>query len=608
MQRSRTSPSRVLVGETPVARDFFAGRYAKVAAETFDAPDAELGDEDVAFAVGALTFLGRAEDASTCFDAWRLGHRDHDPRTLAASRFFLGVARARAGDFDRARDLLVAGARDRVRAGDAWPVALAFQGLAAYRYFTGRYRAAARHALRALRAAHVARFPYVQMLSTDLRGHALVQLGQLEAGTALLEQAKALATRLGLGMNAFAIEASIAVYRAKLKVGPEALADLEALLDKRAHDSYSRRTLLTQAAVQYALRGRGSDATRALLEVDRDALRMDARRAKVTSSIARLHVTRWAHGARACVDLLDEAASLVKDGDVAFRAELFAFEMFVGEAIGDRARRDRAHAGLVELTEHADHHVAKAALERGDRPRAFTEDELTPLLRAPTRRSARALPRLLALGLLGPVPEILGLPPGRSVVLLPRENAAIVQDRGDLWLRTSPPRWAPPLLRLLAKGASKEAIVAGLWGLRRYAPDKHDPLVRTTIHRLRALLDPRGEWVTVTAEGYGLAVPVHVIGVADRVEPIEAPLPDPEDDPIDEAAAPSGGSSRDVAALDARVLAEITRRGEASVPDLARALGLSESTALRSTRRLVRAKKIARAGAARATRYRPRSG
>jgi hypothetical protein len=160
--------------------------------------------------------------------------------------------------------MLVAGARARVRVGDPWAAAFAHQGLAAFRYFTGRYRAAARHALRALRAAHLARFPYVQMLSNDLRGHALVQLGQLEAGSALLVQAKERAEQLGLGMNAFAIETSLVVYRAKHKIGPEALADLEALLGRRAHDSYSRRALLTQAAVQYALRGRGADARRAL--------------------------------------------------------------------------------------------------------------------------------------------------------------------------------------------------------------------------------------------------------------------------------------------------------------------------------------------------------
>ena len=74
---------------------------------------------------------------------------------------------------------------------------------------------------------------------------------------------------------------------------------------------------------------------------------------------------------------------------------------------------------------------------------AFAEDELTPLLRAVDRRQEQELPRLVALGLLGPVPEILGLSPGRRVLLLSQENAVLVQDHGDLWLRPSPPRWVP---------------------------------------------------------------------------------------------------------------------------------------------------------------------
>ncbi|APR81507.1 Hypothetical protein A7982_06856 [Minicystis rosea] len=604
--RSKNKPqARAVVGETAAAREFFAGQYAKIAAETFDAPGAEVRDEDVAFVVGALAFLGRLADAETCFAGWKRRAGVHDPRTAAAARFFLGVAHARAGDFARGHDLLVTGARSRVREAEPWAVALAFQGLACHRYFTGRYRAAARHALRALRAAHVGRFAYAQMLSTDLRGHAFVQVGQFQAGMALLEQAKSLAERLGFTMNAHAIACSMVVYQAKFKVGPEAIRDLEARLAERAHDSYSRRTMMAQAAVQYALRGRGSEAMDTLAQVDRDALRMDARRAKVTSLIARLYVTRWGQGARACAALLDEARELVDESDVAFRAELYAFEAFVGQAIDAPARRDRAIAELRRLSRLAEHHTARAALTQfeGERTRAFAEDELSPLLRAADRRDESALSRLLSLGLLGPVPEILGLGPARRVLLLSNENAVLVEDGGDLWLRPSPPRWVPPLLRILAGGgASKEAIVARLWGLRRYRPERHDPLVRTTIHRLRGFLDPRGEWVTVTAHGYGLAVPIHEAGSADAGEVLEAPMPD--DEGLDETPPPIVvEAARDAAAVDGRVLEKLMRMGEASVPEIARALAISESTALRALRRLVRAKKIARRGAARATRY-----
>lgn len=597
------------VGDTRAARDFFAGRYAKVVADTFDHASMAIAEADVPFAVGALTFVGRFDDAVACWEAWRREAEGADARVVAASRFFLGLACARAGSFDAAREWLAKDVRARIRTADPWVASFAFQGLACYRYFTGAYRAAASHARRASRAAHAARLGYTQMLSTDLRGHALVQLGHFHAGTALLEQAKSHAERLGLGMNAFAIGCSIAIYKAKIKIGPDALSDLEELLQHRSHDSYSRRMLLTQAAVQYAIRGRGSEAARALDEADRDALKMDARRAKVTSLIARLHVERFTRGARACAELLDQAAALTAEGDVAFRAELHAFELWVGRALGDAEREARARADLLRLRARSEHHVIGSALTThdADRPQALAEDELSPLLRAAAAHDPRALGKMLGLGILGPVPELLGLVPGRRIIVLAAENTLLVEDRGDLVARGGPPRWLPRLIRVLgAGGASKERIVAELWGLRRYHPERHDSLVRTTIHRLRTFLEPHGDWVTVTDDGYGLTASVHVFGVAPTAID-DVHLDDLAIDVVPPPARIARAALTDPnGTADRAILAAIARSGQASVPALAQELTLSPSTVLRALRRLVRSKRIKRVGAARSTRYRMR--
>jgi IclR helix-turn-helix domain len=599
-------------GETPIARDFFAGLYAKVAGATFDV-SGEIERIDVAFVVGALTFLGRVEDAQLCFDGQRLRGKPLDPRSLAASRFFLGVGYARAGDFDRAYKLLVQDVRRRARNDDPWVVAFVFQGLACQRYFTGRYRAAARHAQRALRAAHVARFGYVQMLANDLRGHALAQIGQYRAGISLLEQAKVHAERLDFGMNAYAIDCSIVNYTAEFVARSEALERIQALLGRRGHDSYSKRALLSESAIQLALRGKRTAANAALEEADADALRVDARRAKVTTLIARLHVLRWSRGAGACAELLEQTKDLLDEGDVAFRAEVFGFEAFVGRTLNDEPRHERALSGLRELARSNEHYRARAALEQFDdapvRARAFPEDELTPLLRSVVQRDARVLHRLLALGLLGPVPELLGLSPAKRIVFLATENAALLEDHGDLHLKPSPPRWCAALLRVLASGnASKEAIVAALWGLRAYRPDRHDPLVRTTIHRLRTFLAPYGDWVVVTENGYGCKVPLHFVGAVDA--DLEAPLVEGEAPDIDGPSAllTSPASRRDDGAIaetpEQRVLEKLLHTEQrVGIRDLARAIGLSESTVLRALRVLVRKGRVVRTGCARATKY-----
>src|SRR5258705_6079 len=125
----------------------------------------------------------------------------------------------------------------------AWGRAVVFQGLACQCYFTGRYPGAAANALRAMQAAQEAGFVYAVMLATDMRGHSLVQMGQLQRGIALLEQANKQARRLGLTNNAYAVDTSIATYVTRFVPHVEALDRVEALLRRAAHCPYPRSRL-----------------------------------------------------------------------------------------------------------------------------------------------------------------------------------------------------------------------------------------------------------------------------------------------------------------------------------------------------------------------------
>jgi len=600
-----------VVGESELARWFFAGRYAELIAATYD-HGGEIDDADVGFVVGALTFVDRVDDARAAFAVWRARSGGAaDPRTLAACRFFLGLAWARAGYFDRSFALLVTEGFRARHAPDPWVRALVFQGLACQCYFTGRYPGAAAHALRAVQAAHEAHFVYAVMLGTDMRGHSLVQMGQLQRGIALLEHANKQARQLGLTNNAFAVDTSIATYVTRFVPHGEALERVESLLRRRAHDSYSRRALLTEVAIHRALRGRRSAAVEALDAADRDALRGDTRRGKIASLLARLWVTRWQQGPAACRELVDQASELIEPRDVAFRAELLGFAILVARAAGDGERGERALAELRTLWRTSHHFYAKAALgqfDRERRPSAFDEDALTPILRAVAERDPAALSRIVSLGLLGVVPELLGLTPGRRMILIPSEDLLLLEDHGDVVVRHRPPRWCPVLLRILASGdASKERIVAGLWGLRAYHPELHDPPVRTTIHRLRSFLAPYTGWIEVSETGYRTTVPVHLV-TGPEIAITDAPL-------WEEGEVPALGPARALATVHASAAAPSPRQliyqrleqvDQASVPELARALELSRSTVLRALRALIDERRVEARGFARATRYRLR--
>lgn len=599
-----------MVGETEIARQFFVGKYAEILAATFDR-GARFADVDVGFVVGALAFVDRTDDAAAVFDAWRARATPApDPRTHAIGSFFLGLAYARSGYFDRSFALLVTtGFRSR-HDPDPWVRAFAFQGIACQCYFTGRFVGAARNAARAVHAAHAADLAYAAMLGTDMRGHSLIQIGQLQRGIALLEQAATLTRRLGLTHNEFAVATSIATYVTRFVPHVEALENVESLLRRRSHDSYSRRSLLVEAAVQRALRGRRSHALEALDDAGRDALRGDSRRGRVVTLLAKLWVTRCQYGALACRDLVAQGHQLLAQGDVGFRGELLGFEILVARATLDVEREQRAIHELHALRRLSHHFAATASLGQFDpatKTTALDEDEITPLLRAVASRDTTALPRIVAVGLLGLIPELLGLAPARRIILIPSEDLLLLEDHGDIVVRHRPPRWAPLLLRILASGdATKERIVAGLWGLRTYHPELHDPPVRTAIHRLRALLRPYDPWIVVADDGYRATVPVHTVSGAEPVIADPAAPWEEGDVLVLESHRPSAVDLPGAAADTPThlVYRRLTALEHATVPQLARSLELSSSTVLRALRSLVDERRVERIGHARATRYR----
>jgi hypothetical protein len=209
------------------------------------------------------------------------------------------------------------------------------------------------------------------------------------------------------------------------------------------------------------------------------------------------------------------------------------------------------------------------------------------------------------------IPELLGLTPGRRILLVPSEELLLLEDHGDVLVRHRPPRWCPALLRILASpDATKEKIVAGLWGLRVYRPALHDPPVRTTIHRLRTFLQPHGDWIAVTDDGYRTTVPVHLV-TGGEPAPAET-MPLWEEGEVPALSAPHR-MARPTRAAPAReeptevVLHALEELRDATVATLARHVDLPASTVLRALRELVADRRVERLGFARATRYRLRT-
>jgi DNA-binding winged helix-turn-helix (wHTH) protein len=584
------------VGTTSIANAFYAGRYQDVLAQTIDSPTGGADDADVPFAIGALAFAGRIDEAELLLESARRPSA-RSGRTLAAGAFFLSVALGRAGRSEDSRAVLVRAFRETHCIRDAWARSLLLQGTAAHHFFGARYVRAGRAALRALASAQAAKFAYGQLLANDMRGHVLLRIGRFHEGFAVLTRARDQAKKLELAVNARAIEISLALHRASLAPIGEAIALLESTLAREdAEDSYSKRMILLELATYCAWAGRASRASEHV-EAAAPLCAGDAR-ARAALACARAHLARTRSGWAAAKTIAERASAELERGiDPAREVELAAVVLGASLHDGDDTARDRAIEWLRSHVERSSLYRAKAwlaifgpaELEAAEPDRSFPALHAIARGASPARRAAAAVES----GLLGLLPEALALDPGTRIHL--RDGSLVLEEHGEVVRLPAPaPRSQDVLFALGVGPCDRQALLASVWGIRSYRPERHDSVIKTTVSRLRAALGDRGAWIE-TAEGrYRLREGVEVVR---RRDVGAAPIAD-----LGEPSRHAGSVRRH--ARWQRVIAELSREGEATVSELARRLHTSIRTMSRDLSEMHEADLVARAGGGRATRYR----
>lgn len=565
---------------------FYEGSYERILSSTANT-QAGLIDP---FVVGAMAFTGRFDEAEIT-GRLVISDKSRPSSEAVAVRFFLCAGACHAGMLDKA----MSWARQNLhalRASDPRTRFFAYQGFGLVRYFEGRMQRSRRLARRSLSAAIEAGFPYGRLLALDLRGHALIQTGQVSSGLRLLEQAERLALDLGFVANAKTIEVAQHVYRARCRVWntADSLLRLQELAHSPIVSFFARRNAFLELAWQEALRGSVQDAERSLAEAGRIALPDADRRGRVRALLARAVVLQLSQGLQAPTPYFEEARRLAEP-DASLRTEV----LFVESALA-RTGRPGLAADLEVLD--ATTGIERAAIARRlVGPTSLTnwspsEDRFAELLLSlrSMQPSARVI-HLLNEGLLGLVPWSLGLTPGTRIYLTPQ--SVLTENRGSMSVHRHPSGPSMRVLRELADGpSSNAALVAAVWGLGNYSPARHDPTLHTAVARLRAALGSNGEWVMTTANGYQLAAGVEMVMAVEELE-IHAP----DDLGIDyESVSP-------VSDRQSHILEIIGRRRAASSAELAQDLRVSDATALRSLRELVADGRLVRTGRGKGTRY-----
>lgn len=569
------------VGSSPAAAMLYQGRYLDVLAATVDSP-AGTAPEDLAFAVGALAFAGRVVEAELLC---RSALRAPSARTRAAAAFFVCVAQCRSGRLDDAANTLRQAVRRTDGARDAWSRALLLQGAACVRFFSGRLAPALADAVAAQSCALAAGFAYASMLANDLRGHALAAVGSVAEGVEVLALARDQAARLGYHENARVIATTIALHRASAAEPEQALAILTAgALADDAQDSYSRRTLLLARAPWLAWLGRGREALDLLALAE--PLCATGARPKALLAVARAQVARVTEGWEACLAHLElGAASLAGERDPALRAEVLGLRLLEARARGDLTTEASAAASLRALGAESGLRAARHWLDAWDPSEATrgVPGELPAMLAVVAARSPATA---LARGMLGLIPETLGLRPGRRLHVF--ADALVVESHGVVTRLPGLSARATSLLLALAQGVgAREEIFTTVWGLRGYDPARHAGPLKTAMSRLRAALGEAHPWVRSTADGYALD-PEVTVRVHDGAS----------------AGGERASTPTDLARNDRqrRLLARLGAR-EMSVAALARAVGEPQRTVSRELSAMCAAGLLRRDGAGRATTY-----
>lgn len=602
---------------SPLARALFAGQYKEILRATIDSAEGKHPPGDTPLVIGALVFSGRQEEAIAVHRWYAREHGD-DRDVRVASLFFLSVGECRSGRYQAA----IAHCREAVRAAQSSDPLQGFflhQAIGLLRHFTGRMSSAARHASLARQRATEARFSYGRMLALDLLGHSVATKGDVHAGVTLLEQSAELAEALGLLENAGAPRTGAIVHRARYGVSvTNPRKELTDYVDTlRPEDSYARRMVLSELAIQHALAGAGDAASTTIDAASRIALPDGDRRARIRRLIAEGVVAGLGQGHEAARAKFDTAAAhLDAELDDALEVELL-WGRAVASGLDVFDADDAARARVAVLATRTGIARARFLAARREERRhldSLAEDKLASLLEAVQRGPDEARHRLTSEGSWGLLPFAYGQTPARRIHLLHDFALLILEEKGNVVPLEMPGAVLVSLLCAIAAGpVSKEDLVRRVWRMKVYRSERHDALVHTAASRLRNALGSWASWIRITDQGYALADGVEIH--EDRADPETVgsmppgPLPSERPPPPRPSEPPSWSPSVETkprSATEERrdaVLAALAQE-PLSTSEIAAKLKTSEMTAFRVLTTLASEGLVERTGQGKRTRYR----
>jgi hypothetical protein len=495
---------------------FLQGDYQAVVSSTLDRLQKSWQISDMGYILGSLCFLGRPEEAETLL---RTNAAKLSLEQTVQARFFLGVGFTRKSDYAQARHYFGANrkaARSRLTLKARFYV---FQGIGFYRYYCGKWRLALRNMEMAYESALRSHYLYGRVVSSDLRGHLLVQMGNVQLGLRILKDAQTLSHQMGIRSVAQSIEVSRAHYEAQFGIAPLDRLQKQLKMTDQIQDTYSHSSVLLEMARQLLLRGSFNEASAILDKAAQQIYSHQNRRQEVTLNLRFAYLSHLRNEpARALSYLQACKRALDPVVDHTLKLATLGMELKVVTRLAMVARQAELDLEIQrESTLFGGRtHQRIVARRKGQVLGAQTLDPLGRVVDAMMEKPTVAVETILKSGYLGFLIDVLpDATCGNQLYIdLGEDTVSSLSPEGIEHRKGLTPLFRQILLRLAQGAVSKSELITSVWAYPNYHPLQHDPVVYQAITSLRRLLGARAEWIQTTEQGYALKSGVELKSLA----------------------------------------------------------------------------------------------
>lgn len=483
--------------------------------------------------------LGRIDEAESSY-LLRMNQLRSEQKT--ACRYFLGNGFCRHSHYEKAARYFAENAREWKQSRDAISKFYRFQGLGFYHYYAGRIRKALYFAGKGFESALEAGFLYGRALAADLKGHSLVQTGEVSRGLQMLELAEHLASQLGAKWLEEAVQSSILRYQSRY--GAEGTDSIQKITEKlkklSGQDIYTKSGLLLDLSQEYLRRGRVTEAKQILDECCRIVYGLQNRRhaALLNLRYAYVHYREGSH--HAALNLVRNAIGHIHPKvDILLELKLRGFEKKLVEELKIEVCIVSLNQKVDRLTQNVGESVAIRMRNR-EKSAAFTpgfygEDPVGDLLDKLSRDKRAAIEDILRAKLYGFLYDALSIRAGERLMYLDLEpNSLTVFDKGDVehYPEVLSRSFRKLLLELQKGNRTKEELIEDIWKYE-YHPFRHDALIYSLVAKLRKVLGKRSHWIEGSESGYHLRPEVRIAQLAQPqlaqvAEPVATLIEGPE--------------------------------------------------------------------------------